>query len=433
MKLIYHIIIRLSIILGIILTIWAAFFYVAMIDQVNDEIDDSLEDYSEQIMMHFLAGEEIPSKSSNSNNQYYLSEVTNQYAQSNPHINYVDSMIYIPLKRETEPARILTTIYKDENGKYYELVVATPTIEKKDLKEMILFWIIFLYLTLLLVIIIVNIGVYHRSTRPLRKLLAWMEDYKIGGNNVDLQNNTDIIEFKKLNEAAIHNMRRAEEVFEEQKQFIGNASHEIQTPLAVCRNRLENLMEDETLTEDQLQELAKTYQSLEYITKLNKTLLLLSKIDNKQFLEKSDIKLNEIIHQFIQDYKEAYFHLGIIVNVEETGIFKIRMNEILASILINNLIKNSYLHNIESGQLFIQITPSRLIFRNTGQEFALNPKLIFERFYQGHKIEGSIGLGLALVKSICNLENLDIHYCFTDNFHCFEISSKKNNRTMVIS
>lgn len=428
MKLIYHIIIRLSIILSVILTIWAIFFYIAMIDEVNDETDDSLEDYSEQIIMRFLAGEEIPSKDSNSNNQYYLHEVTSEYAQSKPHISYVDSMVYIPLKQETEPARILTTIYKDAGGIYYELVVSTPTIEKKDLKEAILFWIIFLYLFLLLIIIAVNIWVYKRTTRPLHKLLAWMDEYEVGGNNIDLKNNTDIIEFKKLNEAAIRNMQRAEEVFEEQKQFIGNASHEIQTPLAVCRNRLENLMEDETLTETQLEELSKTYQSLEYISKLNKTLLLLYKIDNRQFIEKKIIELNPFIAKFIRDYEEAYSYMNITAEIIETGVFKINMNEILASILINNLIKNAYLHNVKDGKLFIEITPSKLTFKNSGQDFALNSKVIFERFYQGNKKEGSIGLGLALVKSICDLEKLSIHYYFNDNLHCFEVSLEAINK-----
>lgn len=119
MKLIYRIIIRLSIALSIILAVWASFFYITMIYEINDEVDDSLEDYSEQIIIRFLAGEELPSKSSNSNNQYYISEVSSEYAQSKPHISYVDSMVFIPLKMETEPARILTTIYRDEDGKYY--------------------------------------------------------------------------------------------------------------------------------------------------------------------------------------------------------------------------------------------------------------------------------------------------------------------------
>ncbi|MDL2239301.1 HAMP domain-containing histidine kinase [Bacteroidales bacterium OttesenSCG-928-K03] len=423
MKLIYHIIIRISIVLSIVLAGWATFFYFSMIDEINDETDDYLEDYSEQIMMRFLAGEDIPSKSINSNNQYYIHEVTEEYAQYKPHVCYIDSMVYIPLKQETEPARILTTIYKDEVGKYYELVVSTPTIEKKDLKESILYRIIFLYLTLLLIIILINFWVYKRSTKPLHKLLNWMDEYKVGDNNIELQNTTDIIEFKKLNDAAVRNMQRTEEIFEKQKQFIGNASHEIQTPLAVCRNRLENLMEDESLTENQLEELAKTYQTLEYITKLNKTLLLLTKIDNKQFIEKNDIGLNSLVNKFIQDYKEAYSHLNITVEIKESGIFKIRMSETLASILVNNLIKNSYTHNTENGKIIIEISSSELKIGNTGQDFALNSKIIFERFYQSDKKEGSIGLGLSLVKSICDYENLSIKYTFEDNLHWFCVTT----------
>jgi len=391
-------------------------------DEINDEIDDSLEDYSEQIIIRFLAGEELPSKSSNSNNQYYLSEVTPEYAGSKPHISYIDSMVYIQHKRETEPARILTTIYKDEDEKYYELVVSTPTIEKKDLKEAILYWIIFLYVGLLFVIIIVNVWVYQRSNRPLHKLLAWMDEYKVGSKNTPLKNDTDITEFKKLNEAAVRNMKRAEEVFEEQKQFIGNASHEIQTPLAVCRNRIESLMEDDSLSQNQMEELAKTLQTLEYITKLNKSFLLLSKIDNRQFTENHPVEFNVIIKKFIADYQEVFSYMHIHSEIKETGIFKRQMNETLAGILINNLLKNSYRHNIENGNVFIEVSQSNIIFKNTGQDFALNSKLIFERFYQGNKKEGSTGLGLALVKSICEMEKLNIHYYFEDGLHCFEVS-----------
>lgn len=426
MKLIYRIIIRLSIALSIILAVWASFFYITMIDEINDEVDDSLEDYSEQIIVRFLAGEELPSKSSNSNNQYYISEVSSEYAQSKPHISYIDSMVFIPLKMETEPARILTTIYRDEDGKYYELVVSTPTIEKHDLKEAILYWMIFLYVGLLFIIILVNVWVYQRSNRPLYKLLEWLDNYRIGTKNKPLDNDTDITEFKKLNESAVKNLRRAEEVFEEQKQFIGNASHEIQTPLAVCRNRLEILMEDETLSEKQLSELAKTHQTLDYISKLNKSLLLLSKIDNRQFTDRESIDLNAVVRKYLKDYEEIYCNMNIEVVLQEHGIFTIMMSQSLAGILVNNLLKNAYTHNIPNGELYIELSPDKVILKNTGQDYSLNPKLIFERFYQGNKKEGSTGLGLAIVKSISDMENLNLRYYYEENYHCFEVSMKKN-------
>ena len=134
MKLIYYIILRITLALTFILTVWAIFFYVTMIDEVNDEVDDALEDYSETIIIRALAGEELPSKTNGSNNQYYMMEVSKEYAESREDIQYKDSMVYIEEKEETEPARILTTIFKDDEGRYHELTVSTPNIEKDDLR-----------------------------------------------------------------------------------------------------------------------------------------------------------------------------------------------------------------------------------------------------------------------------------------------------------
>ena len=176
-------------------------------------------------------------------------------------IIYKDSMVYIPEKDETEPARILTTIFKDDGEKFFELTVATPSIEKEDLKDAMAGWIIFLYIALLLTIIVINVWVFYRNMRPLYVLLHWLDKYRIGKVNEPLQNNTRVSEFRKLNEAAVRYAERSEQMFEQQKQFIGNASHEMQTPLAICRNRLEMLMEDENLSESQLEELMKTHQT----------------------------------------------------------------------------------------------------------------------------------------------------------------------------
>ena len=133
MKLIYRIVIRISLLLTLVLGVWAVFFYMAMMDEVNDEVDDSLEDYSEIIIIRALAGEELPSQNTGSNNQYYLKEVTEEYADSREGITYKDSMVYIVEKDETEPARILTTIFKDNENRFYELTVSIPSIEKEDL------------------------------------------------------------------------------------------------------------------------------------------------------------------------------------------------------------------------------------------------------------------------------------------------------------
>lgn len=419
MKLFYRVLIHLLTGIVVVLSGWAVCFYFAIVDEINDEIDDSLEDYSELIIIRSLAGKELPSSDSGSNNQYFLREVTDAYVRTRDRIRYQDTMVYIAEKKETEPARILTTIFRNDAGQYYELSVSTPTIEKQDLRESIFYLLIGLFVILLVTILIINIWVFYRSMKPFYVLLHWLGDYRLGQTHKPLYNPTHTSEFQKLNDTVIRFAQHSEEVFQQQKQFIGNASHEIQTPLAVCRNRLEMLMEDETLTEQQLGEIIKTYETLEYVSKLNKSLLLLSKIDNHQYSETSKVCLNDILHSLIPDFEEVYAFKEVSLSLEENARLCADMNEVLATVLMTNLLKNAFVHNVEDGSIRITINRDSICFSNTGTLVALDEKRVFERFYQGNKKEGSTGLGLAIANAVCRQFKLELKYVFKDGMHQF--------------
>lgn len=425
MKLISHVTLRLSVAVTLILSVWAVLFYVAMIDEINDEVDDSLEDYSETIIIRALSGEQLPSKDNGSNNQYYLVRVDGHYAMTHPSIEYADEMVYIEEKRETEPARILRTIFENEAGEYFQLVVMTPTIEKRDVIHSILIWTSLLYATLLVIIIALNIYVSYRSMQPLYRLLDWFRHYRVGQKNEPLPNRNTITEFRTLYDAANLYAARNEQLFEQQKRFIGNASHELQTPLAICRNRLEMLMEDEDITERQLEELAKTHQTLEHITKLNKSLLLLSKIENEQFADVRPVCFNHIVRRYLDDYCEVYEYRDIAVSVREEARLTFVLNETLAVTLVTNLLKNAFVHNTDGGRLVITLTADTFCISNTGVRHPLDHTKIFERFYKGSKQEGSTGLGLSIVAGICKLSGLEVHYEYRDEMHHFSIRQQK--------
>ena len=406
----------------VVLLGWAVCFYMGIMEEINDEVDDSLEDYSELIIVRSLAGEDLPSNDNGSNNQYFLQKITQDYALSHSGIIYRDSMIYIKEKKETEPARILTTIFRDGQDEFYELTVYTPTIEKADLKESIFYLLVILIVSLLVVILIVNVWVFRNCMKPFYRLLEWLEGYRLGTGKAMLQNPTNTTEFQKLNEAVMSFASHNEEVYEQQKLFIGNASHEMQTPLAVCMNRLEMLMEDEALTENQLKEIVGTYQTLEYASKLNRSLLLLSKIDNSQFVEEKEIDMNGLVKRYLEDYCDVYAYKNIDVHVEETGNFIVRMNDVLAGILITNLLKNAFVHNMDNGSLCIDISSDSIRLKNSAEDGPLDRKHIFERFYQGHKKEGSTGLGLALVDAVCRHSRLKVKYLYEEGWHIFELN-----------
>ena len=425
MKLFHLVLWRISLALSVVLTVWAGFFYMAVVEEVNDEVADTLEDYSEGLIIRALSGEDMPTASNGSNNQYYLYEVSESYAASHPQITYRDEMVFITEKSETEPARVLITIFRTEDERYMELVVYTPTIEKLDLLRAILGWIIFLYVLLLLIILSINIWVFRKNMKPLYVLLNWLYRSQLGKKNEPLENTTKITEFRKLNAATMAFAERGEKLFEQQKTFIGNASHEMQTPLAICRNRLEMLMEDETLTEHQLNELIKTHRTLENLTRMNRSLLLLCKIENGQFADTRSVCLNDILTHYLDDYKEVYAYRNITVTVTTDSSFCVEMNDSLVSVLVTNLLKNSFVHNIDGGFIYIKITANTFEISNTGEK-PLDRERIFERFYQGQKKEGSTGLGLALVDSICKANHLKIDYTYVENRHIFTISKQNS-------
>ena len=422
MKLIYRITIRLSLILLPILLVWAAVFYYSMVEEINDETDDSLEDYAEMLIRRTLTGNELPGQNDGSNNTYSIELLSNGTRHEHK-IEFQDKRVYIPEKRETEPARVLKMTFSDTEGNNYLLTVSTPTFEREDLLLSVLWHLVALYAILMVTILAVTTLVFNYSMRPLYRLLDWLDNYHPGNGVDNLPTDSRTEEFKKLTESARSTIERAEKYFERQKQFIGNASHELQTPLAVLGTRIEWMIDNTPLTEQQFAELTKMRQSLHRLSRLNRTLLLISKIENAQFNEKHDVDIVELIENELKIYKEIYAGKEIVCNTALPSRFIVSMDESLATTLVTNLIKNSFLHTADGGNISITIKEGTLTIANNGEE-ALDAARLFDRFYTSGK-SGSTGLGLALVKSIADFYKFGLEYSFTSGRHHFAVVFKQ--------
>ncbi|MDR1672990.1 MAG: HAMP domain-containing histidine kinase [Bacteroidales bacterium] len=356
-----------------------------------------------------------------SNNSYILREISQREAQELPNARFFEEEIYIPEKTETEPARTYQTIFGDNEGRFFELKVSVPTVETAELQTSIIFSIIILISILLTVLMLINYFVFRREMKPLYSLLRWFRNYTIGQKDAQTpETQTNITEFQQLYEAVSSGVKKNEEIFEQQKQFISNASHELQTPLSVCKNRLEMLLDSENMPENKLADITEIENQIEKIIKLNKTLLFLSKIDNQQFVDKQQIKFNEAIKTLATDFCDIYAHKNIDFQIEDNGIFQLSMNETLVHSLISNLLKNAFVHTAENGKIFVKTYNDKVIFQNSGNS-PLNKDLIFNRFYTSGNRENSSGLGLAIVESICKNYYLQIDYEFVNDAHIFTV------------
>ena len=420
MRLFSRIAIRLAATLIVLMSLWAVLFYFAMADQIHDEVDDALEDYTTLIITRKLAGRELPNAGDGSNNTFTITPVSADYARRNSHYRYHDESVYIPEKREYEPARVITTIFNDAEGQYYELKVSTPSFEKADLFSAVLLWIVALYVLLLLITVGITMLIFYRNLRPLYILLEWLDSYHPGVNPKPINNPTRVTEFKRLNVALQSAIDRSEQMLERQTQFIGNASHELQTPLAIIGNRVEWLLDESKLTDEQAMELYKINKTLSRAVRLNKTLLLLTKIENSQFIETSQVDLVAIVAETVESLSEIYISRQIKFATDLPSKFEVQMNESLASTLVTNLIKNVYVHSEQGVEARAAIVGRKLIVENQGREM-LDREHIFERFYQGSQRETSMGLGLALVAAICRHYNINIEYSFVNGYHRFEV------------
>lgn len=418
MKLIQYTNRILCLLLFFLIGIWGVFFYFAIIDEIMDETDDTLENYREIIVNKVLMNPELLAEQDNVMNSYTIRPITDKEAEDYEE-EFFDAMAYMETENDYEPVRVMKSCFLASDDNYYELELRLSTLERDDMVEAIFKYLLTLYILLLLCIIVGTYFVLRKSFKPLHKLLHWLDGIVPGKPVPALDNETNITEFRKLNESALAMSRRSEQAYREQKQFIENAAHELQTPLAISRGKLELLAESSNLSEEQLTEIDELYRTLGRAVKLNKSLLLLSRINNGQYPDTVEVNINVLTHDLLSDLMDIYEYKNIRLSVQEEGECMVRMNESLAQIIISNLLKNALIHTPAGGDMKVSIQRNSFSVTNSGGK-ALDPDKIFRRFYRADMDKKeSNGLGLAIVQSIAKLYGMSISYSYFNEEHTF--------------
>ena len=405
--------------LGVI-AVWAALFYAVILDEVYDNIDDGLKNSKILIIRESFANEKVLEINEFGINQFKITPLPKGklYDFSDTFISTFEFMEY---DDDNEPVRLLETVFNDAKGNPHKLTIRASMVEEDELLEDLLTALVALYIMLVISIAIINQIILRKAWKSFYEMLNGLKNFRLGTGNSFTAPHSPISEFKTLGDELEDLLKRNEEIYASQKHFIENASHELQTPLAVSLNKLELFADNNNLPEDQMMELGKISDTLNRLVRLNKSLLMLSKIENRQYADEENVNFNDLITQLTEDYQDLAEYKNITINVDFQSQLHFSMNKGLALTLVSNLLKNAIVHNHTGGSVNLIVTENTITASNTGSSRALDGDAIFKRFYRDTNNEQSTGLGLSIVNSIIVNYRIKAAYSF-NGLHTFTIT-----------
>lgn len=405
--------------LFLLLAVWGVLFYITILEEVTDETDDSLENYRNILVNSALRDSTILYTRGNPMTMYNFRSIDPSEAHHYKEVFY-DSTVYIEIEDEYEPVRVMKSCFMMPSGQYYELELKLSTLEREDMVEAILSYLLALFMLMFISMVIIVRIVLKKAFSPLDKLMLWLRKIQPDAEVPPLENNTQIKEFEELSAAALDMGNRSHKAYCRQKQFVENASHELQTPLAIACNKIELLAESDSLTEAQMHELSEVYATLHRAVHLNKSLLLLTRIENRQYVETETVQPHMLMREIVDELTEIYEDKNLAIDIAVHAPFTIQCNQTLMRILLTNLLKNAFVHTPAGGRLLINVTATTLELRNSGHS-PLDADRIFERFHRAQTTnKESVGLGLSIARSIAHASGLTLSYKW-DGMHCFEL------------
>ena len=309
-------------------------------------------------------------------------------------------------------------------GQIYQITLERPLQGTRNLAITIILVTLSTILAILIISLLINRVLLRSLWQPFYSTISAMRNFKLGKVKEVKLPPTTTDEFVFLNDSLKDTIQKAEEDYQVLKEFSENASHELQTPLAIIRSKLDLLIQREDLSEAQSEELKEIYVAVKKMSQLSRSLLLLTKIENQQFEQVSVIDLREKIEEKLRQFQELWKNneLNLDCQLQEASI---RSNGDLIDFLLNNLLSNASRHNIKGGSIDIHLQAHQLTVSNTGSSKALDPKRIFRRFYKEKANSDHNGLGLSIIKQICEQSQIKIAYFHKNGKHVFQLDLQK--------
>ena len=277
-------------------------------------------------------------------------------------------------------------------------------------------------LLLLLVLVVISGGLISKYIlAPFKRTLRVIQSFELKQKEAIRLPGTSTSEFRELNEFLLKMTDKVREDYQSLKEFTENASHELQTPTAIIRGKLDLLMESD-IRDEQAVLIAEMQNALERLSRIHSSLTLLTKLENQEYAAKEPVNFSRLMREELASFQELMQmkQLRLVVEIEDK--IYIPLHAALADLLLTNLISNAIRHNAGAGVIFVRLRREGLVIANTGQEPSVPTEELFERFKKGNPGSDSIGIGLAIVRQICDMSHFDIIYEYRAGSHILAIS-----------
>ncbi len=328
---------------------------------------------------------------------------------------------YDTLDAETEPYRELNApIYVE--GKPYTYLARINLVETEDLMASIALLFLAIISFFLVGLFLITKKLSVTLWKPFYETLNKIERFEIDKSTQPKFPETAIEEFSRLNKSIEKLIVKNTSIYQSQKEFVENAAHELQTPLAVFQAKIDTFIQSAEFTSEQHNMLESLNASVSRLTRLNKNLLLLSKMENDSYNAKQPLDFKTEIEKHFNFFTEQAAAKNLTISTDLKSNATVKASPLLTEILISNLFLNAIRHNIINGKISITLTNQSLTFSNTGQPIPLASDKLFIRFSKANPSAQGNGLGLAIVKKIADLNGWSVSYSFVNHLHSFSIS-----------
>lgn len=387
-------------------------YYFLLNNVLMEQVDDALAVEEAEIYDYIKKHDSLPDESVYEDQQLFFVKKTG------PSFRAFNSLkIYNPEEKETESHRQLVFTLTVHNEQYVA-TIRKSTESGQDLLWLILFSTLPMVMLLMIIVYFIKRHLERKLWRPFYVTLSAIKKFNLSAPQNITTQPTRITEFRQLNESVLSMTDKVRKDYQSLKRFTDNASHEIQTPLAVIHSKLDILIQQPELKEDSMELIERIYSSVEKLSGITQKLLLLTKIEQQQFSKKEAISISSIVNEKITEMQDWINSAQLNVLIHGTD-GHVQMDKDLAAILVSNLLRNAIQHSSPGTDITIETDAEHLEITNSGLE-SLDSSSVFDRFFKGGDSSGN-GLGLSIVAQICEQYGFHYDYEFRQNKHIFSV------------